>query len=254
MTTVPVDGDRSFDRVDWRKIMRVFNPPSGFTPLHEARNKLRRAMHEGVPASAAVEQLRNEGLDVSDHNQTVAAVELLRKAIMSGDITVYVDFPLSARPRQLSAELCKIAVNPKDGTVLTFAYIPRHPKAPFDVSWPILNQLPRALLLVEEQRRHDWQIREKQKKEWPCHAITANTKKGRGRPRKIEDVIEVLTHLDKRGELKKTSEFKSSLLYKQILDLVKNALPSFKDVGYETVRQACIEIGVESARSRRSDH
>jgi hypothetical protein len=234
--------------------MRVFNPPSGFTPLHEARNKLRQAMHAGVPASAAVEQLRNQGLDVSDHNQTVAAVELLRKAIKSGDLAVYVDFPLSARPRQLSPELCQIAIKPKDGTVLTFAYIPRHPKAPFDVSWSILNQLPRALLLIEEQRRHEWQNKEKQKKAWPCHAITANTKKGRGRPRRIEDAIEVLKQLDKRGELKKTSEFKSSLVYKQILDLVKNARPSLKDVCQETVRQACIEIGLESARSRRSAH
>ncbi len=152
-----IDGGRRFRRIDWRKTMRVFNPPSGFTPLHEARNKIRRAMHEGVPASAAVERLRNQGLDVSDHNQTVSAVELLRKAIMSGDLAVYVDFPLSARPRQLSPELCQIAIRPKDGTVLTFAYIPRHPTAPFDVSWSILNQLPRALLLIEEQRRSEWQ-------------------------------------------------------------------------------------------------
>ena len=234
--------------------MRVFNPLSGFTPLHEAPNKLRRAMHEGVPASAAVERLRNQGLDVCDHNQTIAAVELLRKAIMSGDLAVYVDFPLSARPRQLSPELCQIAIKPKDGTVLTFAYIPRHPTAPFDVSWSILNQLPRALLLIEEQRRSEWQYKEKQKKAWPCHAITANTKKGRGRPRRIDDVIEVLKEKDKRGELSKTSEFKSSLVFKQIHDLVKNARPSLKDVCQETVRQACIEIGLQSARSRRSAH
>ena len=118
----------------------------------------------------------------------------------------------------------------------------------------ILNQLPRALLLIEEQRRSEWQYKEKQKKAWPCHAITANTKKGRGRPRRIDDVIEVLKEKDKRGELSKTSEFKSSLVFKQIHDLVKNARPSLKDVCQETVRQACIEIGLESARSRRSDH
>ena len=207
-------------------------------------------MHQGVPASKAIAELRSQGLDVSDHTQTSVAAEFLHEAIVSGDIGLYADLSPSGKPRRLSPQLCQAAIRPKDGTVLTFAYIQRHPMAPFDVSWSILKQLPQAPLLIEEQARHDWQNKEKQKKAWPCHAITANPKKGRGRPRRIDDVIEILKELDKQGELKKTSEFKSSMMLNQIQTLVKKADPSLKP-SIETVRQACIKLEILSKRSRR---
>ena len=211
-------------------------------------------MHQGVPASKAVEELRSQGLDVSDHTQTIAAVDSLHEAIVSGDLALYADLSSSGKPRRLSPQFCQAAIRPKDGTVLTFAYIVRHPMAPFDVSWSVLKQLPQAPLLIEEQALSDLLKKEEQKKAWPCHAITGNARKRRGRPRRIDDVIEVLKEKDKRGELNKTCEFKSSLVFKQIHDLVKNARPSLKDVCQETVRQACIEIGLESARPHRSAH
>jgi len=181
--------------------MHVFDPPSGFKSLHEARNELRRAMHQGVPCSEEVERLRSEGIDASDHTQTMSAVKILREAAISGGLSVYTVLSPCAQPRQLSTELCQIAVKPKDGTVLTFAYLSRHRLAPFDRSWPDVEQLTRAPLFVDAQAFDDFQRERERKEAWPCHAIIANLKKRRGRPPKIHTVIEVLRDLNQNGRL-----------------------------------------------------
>ena len=226
--------------------MHMFSPPSGYLSLHEARNELRHAMHQGVPCSKEVEKLRSEGLDVSDHTQTSAAAGSLHEAMVSGDLGLHADLSSLGKPRRLSPQLCQAAIRPKDGTVLTFAYIVRHPMAPFDVSWSVLKQLPQAPLLIEEQALSDLLKKEEEKKASPCHAIGANSGKPRGRPRKIDDVIKALEELDETGE------FKSSLMLKQIRDLVQKARPSLANVSIETVRRACHEIGLEFAGSRLS--
>jgi len=226
--------------------MHTFGTPSGFKSLHEARNELRRVMHQGVPRSEEVERLRSEGIDASDHTQTMSAVKILREATMSGDLSVYTVLSPCAQPRQLSHELCQIAAKPKDGTVLTFAYLLRHRLAPFDRSWSDVEQLTRAALFVETQAFNDFQREGEQKKAWPCHAIIANPKKRRGRPRKVDDVIKVLKELHETGELK------SSMKFKQIVHLVQKERSSLREVSKETVRRACHEIGLEFAGSRLS--
>ena len=226
--------------------MHVFDPPSGFKSLHEARNELRRAMHQGVPCSEEVERLRSEGIDASDHTQTMSAVKILREATKSGGLSVYTVLSPCAQPRQLSTELCQIAVKPKDGTVLTFAYLSRHRLAPFDRSWPDVEQLTRAPLFVETQAFNDLQRESEQKKAWPCHAITAKPKKRRGRPRKADDIIKVLEELDETGELK------PSMKIKQIHALVQKHLSAVLKFSEETTRRACHEIGLEFAGSRLS--
>jgi hypothetical protein len=218
--------------------MHVFDPPSGFKSLHEARNELRRAMHQGVPCSEEVERLRSEGIDASDHTQTMSAVKILREATKSGGLSVYTVLSPCAQPRQLSTELCQIAVKPKDGTVLTFAYLSRHRLAPFDRSWPDVEQLTRAPLFVETQAFNDLQRESEQKKAWPCHAITAKPKKRRGRPRKADDVIGVLREFDASGRINPSMEIN------QIYDLVKEALSGTLKVSKETVRRCCHEAGI----------
>ena len=149
--------------------MHMFSPPSGYLSLHEARNELRHAMHQGVPCSKEVEKLRSEGLDVCDHSQTLATVKILREAIFSGDLSAHADLSLSGQPRQLSPELCQIALKPKDGTVLTFAYLARHQMADLIGSRSDVKQLMRATLLVPKQEFEDFLQEREQKKVWPCH-------------------------------------------------------------------------------------
>jgi len=226
--------------------MHVFDPPSGFKSLHEARNELRRAMHQGVPCSEEVERLRSEGIDASDHTQTMSAVKILREATMSGGLSVYTVLSPCAQPRQLSTELCQIAVKPKDGTVLTFAYLARHQMADLIGSRSDVKQLMRATLLVPKQEFEDFLQEREQKKVWPCHEITANPKKRRGRPRKRDDVIRALRNLDKSGRLN------PSMKIDQIYALVKDTLSGTIQVHKETVRRCCHEAGVAFFGSRAS--
>lgn len=219
--------------------MRAFAAPAGYLALRDARDELMFQMHEGVAPSKDVEQFRSDACEIGDHAQTMAAVDVLRKAVLSGELGLYADLSTRQTPRRLSLALCEGATKPSDGGVLTFIYLDRLRLVPIGLSWPEIKELTQDPLCVDEKAFRSWLRREERKKAWPCHRSTSTaSRRKRGRPRKQDKIIEVLKDLVAKEKLE------GSMQVKQVHALVEEADPSLPSVSDETVRRAMNKIGL----------
>jgi hypothetical protein len=141
--------------------MEIF-APSGYLSLRDARDILMRRMHEGITPSEEIERYRNDGLHAVDATQAKAASEALRQPIQSGEIGLFALFSSRDTPMRLHNQaLYKAALFPSNGTVLTFAYVDRDPRAPFGISWLDLKELTRDPLSLPKtiSARSDGEVR-----------------------------------------------------------------------------------------------
>ena len=233
--------------------MGAFAPPSEYLSLHEACNELSRRMHEGVSPSERTKQLQQEGYNVLDSAQTMTAVTALREAILSGDLSLYVELSSWKECRQLSAEVCQAAIRPRGG-VLTLAYLARHPMAPFGLRWNILKELTQASPLVKGREFDTWLTKEERKKAWPCHGAPL-PKPRRGRPPLFDKVPEIIEQLKESGQLHMKCECRSSLKSETIHELVLKEAPQSlenKGLSIETTRRTLEDLDILSVRSRRT--
>src|SRR5271167_3937914 len=121
--------------------MGIF-PPPGYLSLRDACDVLMRRMHEGITPSEEIERYRSDGLHVVDATQAMAAAEALRQPILLGEIGLFALFSSRDTPMRLHNQaLYEAALFPSNSTVLTFAYVDRHPGAPFGISWSDLKEL-----------------------------------------------------------------------------------------------------------------
>lgn len=153
--------------------MRAFAAPVGYLALRDARDELIFQMHKGVAPSKDVEQFRSDGYEIGDHAQTMAAVDVLRKAFLSGKLGLYADLSTRLTPKRLSPDLCEEATKPSDGGVLTFIYLDRLRLVPIGLSWPEIKELTLDPLCVDEKDFRSWQRKERRKNVWPCHPSTS---------------------------------------------------------------------------------
>jgi hypothetical protein len=220
--------------------MGIF-PPSGYLSLRDARDILMRRMHEGVMPSEEIERYRNDGFHIVDATQAVAAAEALRQPILSGEIGLFALFSSRDTPMRLHNQaLYEAALFPSNGTVLTFAYVDRDPRAPFGISWSDLQELTRDPLCVEKRAFRGWLRKQERKKAWPSHQVVGEVRRSRGRPSDLMDeVIKTIEELDANGKLT------PSMHDKEVHALVENVLPSRRTVSIETVR-----LGRKDARTR----
>lgn len=209
-------------------------PPSGYLSLRDARDIIMRRMHEGITPSEKTVRHRKDGLHAVDAAQAKAAAEALRKPILSGEIGLFALFSSRDTPMRLHNQaLCEAALYPPTGTVLTFAYVDRNPRAPFGISWSHLKELTRDPLCVEERAFRGWLRKQERKKAWPCHQVAGEVCHSRGRPSDLMDqVIAVIEELDANGKLT------PSMRNKEVHALVQKVLPSRRTVSIETVRLA----------------
>jgi hypothetical protein len=208
--------------------------PSGYLSVRNARDILMRRMHEGIAASGEIERYRKDGLHAVDATQAKAAAKALRKPILSGEIGLFALFSSRDTPMRLHNQaLCEAALYPPTGTVLTFAYVDRNPRAPFGLSWSDLKELTRDPLCVEERAFRGWLRKQARKKSWPCHQMVGDVRRSPGRPSDLMDeVIKVIEELDASGGMT------PSMRVKEAHALVQKVLPSRRTVSIETVRLA----------------
>ena len=234
--------------------MRAFAPPSGYLSLRDARDELIRQMHEGVSPSEKTKQRQQEGYNVLDFAQTMAAVKALREAILSGDLDLYAYLHLDVEPRRLTLEQCQSAAQLKDGSVLSFFNIVRMKGTPIDLSWSETRKLAQNPLCINEKAFRDWLKMEARKTAWPCHGAPL-PKRRRGAPPKIDEVMEIIEQLKALGKLRMKCECRSSLKLETIHELVLKQAPHLskpKAEIIETVRRALEELELLSAQSTRT--
>jgi hypothetical protein len=212
--------------------MDVFTQ-AGFFSLQSARDELRRRMYRGVPISEAVAIYAREKITVVDGSQTAAAAARLRDAILSGELCLFAMLSSRDAPLRLyDKSLVEAAVCPPN-TVMTFAYIDRHPCAPFGLAWSDLRELTRDPLCLERVAFCRWLKKQERKRMWPCHSVSGLTRRPPGRPPLVVDeAIEVIEQLSAKGEIT------PSVPNKVVQHLIQQARPSLRNISIDTVRRA----------------
>jgi hypothetical protein len=203
--------------------------PSEHLFLHDARDLLRLEMYHGIPPS---ETCLVEQVATVDAKQAVAAAKSLGQAILTGQLDLFAIFSSRDAPVRLyNQTLIEAALFPRNSTVLTFAYIKRRAGAPFGLSRRDLEELARDPLCVGKKAFRSWLKKEARKKAWFCHKAEGEARKLRGRPSKLNDVIEVVKQLKAKGEITE------SMSTKEVHALVEGTRPSLKSLSPETVRR-----------------
>ena len=213
-------------------------PPPGYLSLHDACDVLMQRMHKGMPPSEEIRTYREEGVSVVDGGQASLSASVLRRGIQAGELELFALFTSRDTPMRLhNRALIEAALFPMNSTVLTFAYVDRHSRAPFGLSWPDLKELIRDPLCVKERGFRGWMRNQERKKLWPCHQEKDHVRRSRGRPSDLMGrVVEIIEELRSKGKLA------PAMRNKEVQALVQKFFPSGRGASIETVRLARKEM------------
>ena len=162
--------------------------------------------------------------------------------LRSGRLGLFAVFSSRDAPMRLhNKALIEAALFPANGTVLTFVYVDRDPRAPFGLRWSDLKELTRDPLCIEERAFRVWLRQQERKKAWPCHRVAGEVRRPKGRPSDlIDDAIEAIEELDANGKLT------LSMPNKEVHALVQLTRTSLRKVSEETVRRARNQANVHN--------